>query len=205
MGDKQQRAALCNRGKGRGEVKGSSERSSSEEKRKTNGIVGMRSIWFYCLSGKVQERGIAKGEALHFYEEAIELHFLPWDGSIHSKSASPVIPNNQTRSHSIRSHWKTRGSPRAGSLLPSRASQSPEHCMAGARWDPCTSSCLSQGLIFRHRAHRRCSSGAVSWGVLPTEPQCTHQPVWTQTNQSSSSKPGQKMMFSRVQEQRKGL
>lgn len=77
MGDKLQKAALCNRGKGRGEVKGSSERSPSEEKRKTNGIVGMGSIWFYCLSGKVQERRIAKGEALHFYEEAIELHSLP--------------------------------------------------------------------------------------------------------------------------------
>lgn len=45
-----------------GEVKGSLERSPSEEKRKTNGIAGMRSIWFYCLSGQVQERRIAKGK-----------------------------------------------------------------------------------------------------------------------------------------------
>lgn len=77
VGDTQQRAALCHRGKGKGEVKGSSERSPSEEKGKTNGIVGMGSIWFYCLSGKVQERGIAKGEALHFYEEAIEFLSVP--------------------------------------------------------------------------------------------------------------------------------
>lgn len=42
----------------------------------------MASIWFYCLSGNVQERGIAKGEALHFYEEAIEPHPLPM-GRLH--------------------------------------------------------------------------------------------------------------------------
>lgn len=77
MGDKHWKAALYNRGKSRGEVKGSLERLPSEEKRKTNGIVGMRSIWFYCLSGQVQERRIAKGKALHFYEQAIELHSKP--------------------------------------------------------------------------------------------------------------------------------
>lgn len=37
----------------------------------------MRSIWFYCPSGQVQERRIAKGEALHFYEQAIELYSKP--------------------------------------------------------------------------------------------------------------------------------
>lgn len=183
MGDKQQRAALCNRGKGRGEVKGSSERSPSEEKGKTNGIVGMGSIWFYCLSGKVQERGIAKGEALHFYEEAIELHFLPWDGSIHSQSAPPATPSNQITQHQI--ILENTGKSLGWVLLPVRGSQSPEHCMAGAGAapgqggtpaPPPVGSCLPQG---------RCSGTEPQemqqWGFVLACPTCrTHQPAWTQ-------------------------
>lgn len=70
MGDKSPR--LRDRGRSWGEVKGSSERSPSEEKRKTNGIVGMRSIWLYSLSGQVQEKRIAEEKAFRFYEQAIE-------------------------------------------------------------------------------------------------------------------------------------
>lgn len=32
----------------------------------------MRSIWLYSLSGQVQEKRIAEGKALRFYQQAIE-------------------------------------------------------------------------------------------------------------------------------------
>lgn len=117
-----------------------------------------------------------------------------WDGSIHSESASPVTPSNQIRLRSTRSDWKTRGSPWAGSPLPARASQSPEHCMAGATGQdptlapPPVGSCFSRGRY----SGTEPTAGAAA-GLCPGYR--TSAPISQRGHkraQISSSKPGQK-------------
>lgn len=134
-----------------------------------------------------------------------------WDGSIHSESASPVTPSNQIRLRSTRSDWKTRGSPWAASPLPARASQSPEHCMAGATAGPGqdptlapppVGSCFSRGRY----SGTEPTAGAAA-GLCPgvSHLQCTHQPAWAQTSPHLFIQTGAERMFSRMQEQRRGL
>lgn len=132
-----------------------------------------------------------------------------WDGSIHSKSASPVAPRNQGRSHSIRAHWEARGHPWAGSWHQQSLTE-PQHCMAGAAAGPGqglslapppVGSCSCLGSIFR-------ASERQQWGFvlvcLTYRTMCPSASGDT-GSPNSSSKPRQKMMFSRVQGQRRGL